>query len=129
MAIVLRGVDFCFGGDGMNYDEMSDTQIAGMVLAARGIKYKVEHSTCFISHGFIDGANLYTRFDPCNNPNDIMPIAIEYGFSIELPDSNLGGIGQITKYIPNNTDIEIEFTGLPYRSIAICFLEMKEAEK
>lgn len=116
-----------------NYDEMSDMQIEFRVSAEkwkeRCLKDKKWNNTAQRTYKEIqDGNCVYADARYCSSANDIMPIAIEHGFSIELPDVNLGGIGKITKYIEGDTDIYVEFTGIPYRPIAICFLKMKDAE-
>lgn len=69
--------------------------------------------------------------DYCSNWSAIMPIAVEHGFSIELPDDNLGGVGTITKYVEGDTDVYVDYTvsSGTQRAIVICFLEMMEKQQ
>lgn len=79
-------------------------------------------------------ANEFYEFDPCNNPSDIMPIAIENKISIvfdgeftgacNMPDKyqypdNHNGSGNISVHCPENV----------LRAIAICLLKMKESQE
>lgn len=62
--------------------------------------------------------------------NTTMPIAVKYGLSIELPDVRLGGVGTITYFIENSTDVSIDFKSKdnPLRAIVICLIKILEAE-
>ena len=115
-----------------NYDELSDLQIECLVSAEKWkekcLSKQQWNNVAQRTYKEIQaGTCVYADARYCSNPYEIMPIAIKHGFSIELPDENLGGIGQITKYVPNDTDIVVEFTDKPYRAISICFLKLKDA--
>lgn len=65
--------------------------------------------------------------------NATMPIAIQHGLDIELPDSNLGDTGTITKYKPNDTDVQVDFGPFceckdPLRAVVICLIKFMDGE-
>lgn len=70
-------------------------------------------------------ANERYEFDPCNNPSDIMPIAIEHKINLEWRDSMK--LPPLAKGTGGNESWHSDKK--PYRAIAICFLKMKELEK
>lgn len=111
-----------------NYEDMSDGELSVSVFEVAQIEcehYHIDDGVVYKTKG-----GKWLEFS-IKNPSSIMPIAIEHGFSIEIPDDNLGCIGTITKYIPNDTDIYYDYDDKDktYRAIAICFLKMKELEK
>ncbi len=121
----------------MKYEDMSDFQIESKIADLLKIKW---HSSPKNSP---NGQWIYTDYyneikgdsvekqKYSSNTSDIMPIAIEHGFSIKIPDGNLGGVGTITKYIEGARDIKVDYEGKDktYRAIAICFIKMMNANK
>lgn len=68
------------------------------------------------------------KVDYCNNPSDIMPIAIEN--KITLSPCAISDSWFASCKLDVNLKFEIEFDDEnPYRAIAICILNMKDAEK
>lgn len=115
----------------MNYENMSDLEIAARVLYARKIPHKIEHKTCFIDRGYEDGACVYTAFDPCSNPRDAFPIIFENRISIAV---SVGGkwkaYGWPKWFDKNGAPPKIEVTHEnPLIAAMIVFLMMKDAEK
>jgi len=78
----------------------------------------------------MDSLNALNAPRYCTDWNATMPLAVEYGFDIELPIACLGGIGQITKYIAGDTDIMVDFVigDNPLRAIVICLIKVLEAK-
>lgn len=79
----------------------------------------------------VEGNNGYCKIkDYCTDWNATMPLAFEHGLSVEFPDSNLGGVGQITKYMEGATDIEthLKSSDNPLRAIVICLIKVLEAK-
>mgnify|MGYP000976120782 CR=1 FL=1 len=113
----------------MNYEEMSDLEIAARVLTAKGISYKIERGICFINHGYEDGACVFTHFDPCNNWADAGPIIVENKMTIS-PQANFDE-SQWGASCGVDDNLNPEFavwSENPLRAAMICFLEIKDAE-
>lgn len=117
----------------MDYENKSDIELSKLTLQhliSDHLSVKVRDFPSEIVVVVNERGDELNCFD-INNWNDIMSIAFDFGFDVEMPDENLGDIGQITKYMPNDTDIMVEFSSTTReakRAIAICFLKMKDAE-
>jgi len=120
----------------MNYNEMSDWEInhKAFLLGVRqglfefeDIMSKPNPDRSAIMYG--DGANWF-EWDGCNNASDAWSIIVENTIDIQFAEENLGGIGQISKYIEGNTDFIYEFRDnkRALRAAMIVFLMMNEGE-
>ena len=106
----------------MNYENISDFEIAKAVLKIKGIECKISGGMCFTKHV----RNVFVKFDPCNKPNDAWPIIVENGISLKFMDAKI-------KYyeahgLNKNTSDE-DWHSIhpnPLRAAMICFLKMKE---
>ena len=99
-----------------DYNTKSDAEINELVSARRHEK---------LVGDFGNGEWCKTP-DYCNNPSDIMPIAIEHGISI-APIYSMNSSGQYertAKWRTESWDEVAEHTN-PYRAIAICYLMME----
>lgn len=63
--------------------------------------------------------------------NLAMPLAVEHGLSIELPEDEFDCVGTVTKYIHGNTDIAVDFDSKvsPLRAISEVLVMIKLGEK
>ena len=82
-----------------------------------------------------DGIVIYphdneVNFDPCNNWNDIMPIAVELGVTL-IPDNCLSHFA----YYKLELDVDgysselCEYDSSPQRALVICCIKVLEAQK
>ncbi len=108
----------------MNYEEMSDLEIAARVLHGRGVPHKIEHQTCFIDHGFEDGECVYTAFDPCNSASDSWDLMV----SNEISLVTLGDEWEAHHLDDYGNESNNIVQARPGRAVSICFLKMKDAE-
>lgn len=78
------------------------------------------------AHGMpVEMDGKYGEFDPCNNPADIMPIAIEHSISIHKFSCQAGWQAYIEGY--RYGDIYANSLN-PYRAICIVFILMSESK-
>ena len=57
-----------------------------------------------------NGIHYFIFDNYCGDISDAWPIIFENSIDIEWPDKDLGGVGQVSRYIQGNTYIAIEFT-------------------
>ncbi len=100
----------------MKYEEMSDRQIERKIFEIH------------FGSGDKDLERRWDRgkFNYCNNPSDIMPIAIKYGISSVYMVDYWAAHG-LNEELGNDEDWASESESL-YRAIAICFLKMMDAK-
>ncbi|HCT3250046.1 TPA: DUF2591 domain-containing protein [Proteus mirabilis] len=122
------------------YIELSDFEInkkvaRNMLPAEYHFNEKNEQVELIKFIGDTNKYEVYSSFDPCNNPTDAMPIIIENKISLLAGDSNFwcarygewnilpcpSGIGFIEKAQVINDS--------PYRAAMELFLLMKDAER
>lgn len=95
------------------YTELSDFEINKKVAERLFLKFTDKWSVILV-----DGES----FDPCNNPNDAMPIALDNGISLTSPMFSYGEwkASYFRKYYARNIN--------PYRAAMEVYLLMKDAE-
>lgn len=102
---------------------MSDSDLAVLVALAEGYKFAE-------THPIYDGRTLiessFTR-DYCNNPTDIMPIAIENRISLDLGHEACGAYVSVPDG-DGGADCYGAYDKNPLRAICIVFILMKESE-
>ena len=99
----------------------SDFEINNAVAEKLGVKVYERSAGILFTATKHRGEYTFTRFDPCNNPADAMPIVIENGISLIFHE----GIFQFATYDGN---FEVHGDN-PYRAAMEIFLMMKDAEK
>ncbi|QUT02789.1 phage protein NinX family protein [Proteus terrae] len=94
------------------YTELSDFEINKKVAERLFLKFTDNWSVILV-----DGES----FDPCNNPSDAMPIALDNGISLTSPMLSYGEwkASYFRKYYARNIN--------PYRAAMEVFLMMKDA--
>ncbi len=125
----------------MNYSELTDFEINKLVADRLGLEYKCLHDVLMTKQGRnIDAA--FIEADYCNNPSDIMPIAIEHGISlINISGTTMWLAGNRARFeticmTPTGDDNGIQAFDIedsvhstkPYRAICECFLMMEVAK-
>ncbi|MBQ0693621.1 phage protein NinX family protein [Providencia stuartii] len=109
------------------YTELSDFEIN--LLVAQSVlpetQYDVIKQTMDIIQFLVDGSFGYRFFDPCNNPNDAMPIIIENKICMNYVDSDIGW--GACHFDGEKGELEV-YDKNYYRVAMICFLLMKDAE-
>jgi hypothetical protein len=128
----------------MNYEDMSDwelgLEICKVEMRGQFITYHEQEVDDLLEAVGLNGKSDFVKFKTSlgseqsfsiNDWSRVMPVAVKYGFTIELPDYELGGVGTITKYNPTGTDYQVDFDSNDsvQRAIWICFLKMKDADK
>lgn len=108
-----------------DYAEMSDGQIAEQVekFVELGDGKQKGEGALYIKN------NVWTRFDPCNNPADAWPIIVENGITLAFQDGNWWADNR-AYWIDG---VEWSIGGIidknPLRAAMIVFLMMKESER
>lgn len=111
------------------YEDMSDLKVECMISAEkwklRCLSLNQWNNTAKRKYVEIqNGQCVYADARYCNNPSDIMPIAIESKLKIEWLDDDEGDYCNVQSpcgsVFSDNEN--------PYRAMSICFLKMKEAE-
>ncbi len=117
-----------------DYTQLSDFEINRLVAeVVYNNPYEItknigDDSIQVVDH-HIGGRFMKTPIDYCNNPSDIMPIAIENKISL-ISDEHVGGWYATSDF---HNFIEpwgkADFDKNPYRAIAICYIKMQEAKQ
>lgn len=115
-----------------DYSAMSDGQIAEEVakFIELGDRKQKGDGTLYINN------NVWTRFDPCNNPADAWPIIVENGITLIKCTAGSGHwsaeiITDIDEVTDNLFQCQSSFDyqdANPLRAGMIVFLKMKEGE-
>ena len=117
----------------MKYEDISNLDINKRVAMRMFCGFKeIRPSTSggdsiYVDSGLSEFYDFYDgEFDYCNNPSDIMPIAIKYGISSVYMGDYWSTHG-LNEELGNDEDWASESCNL-YRAIAICFLKMMDAK-
>ena len=114
-----------------DYNTKSDAEINELVAIAeikKGRMNNCEDVTTTEKGVMIgDGAN-WREFNPCNNPSDIMPIAIEHGMGM-MKTSTAWSVEARVKINKQHIRVAYRYPVATdenlYRAIAICYLMME----
>ena len=116
-----------------NYRDMSDEQLSSelmVVIHGEEVKHwELSADGKSIYHCGPTGEGFYElQLIDINNPSDIMPIAIQDSISIEWDfDISDGQAFRWCNAYSMGKTVVINHQSNPYRAIAICFLNMKDA--
>ncbi|UCQ43018.1 phage protein NinX family protein [Edwardsiella piscicida] len=113
----------------MNYEEMSDAQIAEAVVKTIELDLGEYWMPSATGHGVViinDDDDTVRTFDPCNNPADMWPLIVENGIVVApyrsaTPEAWSTAFGLAAKFHAESQN--------PLRAGAIVYLMMKEAGK
>ena len=128
----------------MNYEEMSDNQIAmAVAMTIEGVGFDDDVNPLFAVDCFCIGKakgrgchviwadrDRSEYFDPCSNPSDAWPIIVEN--KIDLAHT-VSGDANCAVFKVDKRGLYREFytttSKNPLRAAMICFLKMKDSEK
>ena len=107
----------------LSFDVNEDCRLGGLGAISKVMLIVPTIDSRFSTHDYVD-------FNPCNNWNDIMPIAVELGVTL-IPDNCLSHFA----YYKLELDVDgysselCEYDSSPQRALVICCIKVLEAQK